>query len=223
MGGFVDKQLKNFNNGINVVVVLANQLLASGDIKGQIQIWNSNNGFLIRTLNRGHTNEITALIVLPDGRLVSSSLDEKIIFWDVDTGEKTETIETQMGGVSCMTVFEKGKRLASGSTNATILIWDIWNTHKKLYFNLEKNNYFPLIDLSSKFLLFFLSLKILKDHKDKVRSLVGFGDKLISSSDDQTIKIWNMISGELIRTIKENSSVFSLAALPNNRIACGLW
>ncbi len=223
MGGFVDKQLKNFNNGINVVVVLANQLLASGDIKGQIQIWNSNSGFLIRTLNRGHTNEITALIVLPDGRLVSSSLDEKIIFWDVDTGEKIETIETQMGGVSCMTVFEKGKRLASGSTNATILIWDIWNTHKKLYFNLEKNNYFPLIDLSSKFLLFFLSLKILKDHKDKVRSLVGFGDKLISSSDDQTIKIWNMISGELIRTIKENSSVFSLAALPNNRIACGLW
>ena len=73
--------------------------------------------------------------------------------------------------------------------------------------------------------LISIRLKTLKDHRDNVRSLVALEtiNQLISGSDDHTIKIWNVISGELIRTIKEDSNIFILAALPNNRIASGLW
>jgi len=45
---------------------------------------------------------------------------------------------------------------------------------------------------------------------------------LASGSFDNTIKIWNLISGECIQTLKGHTNVVcSLATLPDNKLASG--
>lgn len=44
-------------------------------------------------------------------------------------------------------------------------------------------------------------LYLLNEHKDKVTQLFIFGDALISTSIDHTMKIWNYKSGKLIKSI----------------------
>jgi len=65
--------------------------------------------------------------------------------------------------------------------------------------------------------------KTLRGHSGWVDSLAVLPDnKLASGSSDETIKIWDLISGQCINTLKGHSgSVNSLAVLPDNKLASG--
>ena len=53
--------------------------------------------------------------------------------------------------------------------------------------------------------------KILSNHADTINSLAISADskKIVSGSDDKTIKIWDLTTGELFRTLKDNQSTIS--------------
>ena len=63
----------------------------------------------------------------------------------------------------------------------------------------------------------------LNGHKNAVHALAIFSNtNIVSSSDDNTIKIWNSNSFEVIATLNaHNSLVESLAILPNGYIVSG--
>ena len=66
--------------------------------------------------------------------------------------------------------------------------------------------------------------KILTGHTAAVKCLAIFPDnlRLASGSDDKTIKLWQITTGELIRTLAGNTySVSCLAILPENLLASG--
>jgi WD40 repeat protein len=64
------------------------QKIATGSAKGEIGIWDSDNGKLVRKLT-GHTEQITAVALSRDGNLaVSSSIDQTIRGWDTAAGKE---------------------------------------------------------------------------------------------------------------------------------------
>jgi len=73
------------------------------------------------------------------------------------------------------------------------------------------------------------SIKTLKGHSGVVTSVAVYKDKIVSGSEDNTIKIWDFKSGKLLNTLKlklklETSSrgVKSIA-VDNDKIVSGSW
>ncbi|MEH2183638.1 nSTAND1 domain-containing NTPase, partial [Nostoc sp.] len=65
-----------------------------------------------------------------------------------------------------------------------------------------------------------IEVNTLESHSDQVRSVAysPSGEQLASASDDNTIKIWDVSSGQLVKTLTGHSSyVFSVAYSPNGQ------
>jgi WD40 repeat protein len=61
---------------------------------------------------------------------------------------------------------------------------------------------------------------LLEGHSDLISRIIRISnEKIASCSFDKTIKIWNMITGECLRTIEAHSNfVRFMIELPNNKI-----
>ena len=58
-------------------------MLATGSFDGEIRLWNSSSGELIKVL-KGHKSWVNSLVFMPDGkRIVSGSSDGTVAIWDV--------------------------------------------------------------------------------------------------------------------------------------------
>ena len=60
--------------------------------------------------------------------------------------------------------------------------------------------------------------RTLRGHTDDITALAlsAKGDRLVSASDDKTLKVWNLRTGALLRTLKgHTATVISVAISPN--------
>ena len=64
------------------LAVLPNGYLVSGDYVGEIKIWNTDTGSVLKTLT-GHSGWVSSIVVLPNGNLASGSIDRTIIIWSI--------------------------------------------------------------------------------------------------------------------------------------------
>lgn len=183
------------------VAVLNDQSIALG-LKNKIEIRDSTNGKLLRTLN-GHTGWVEYIVVMDNGLLVSgSSQDKKIIVWDPQTGEVIRGKATS-DEVNCLAAL-KNNRLASGSHKGQFSFITIWN-----------------IDTGEELLT-------LRGHNSQVKSLLQLGDdRLVAGFADNVIKVININTGDEICTLKsydrtKTTVIHTLIALPNNQLASGL-
>ncbi|WP_372369701.1 protein kinase [Candidatus Uabimicrobium sp. HlEnr_7] len=116
----------------------------------------------------------------PNGKYIAISLGNSVMLWNTN-GEHYCTIETeQKAQMSCFS--PQGKRLAIVEQNA-IKIWNM-DTLK--------------------------SEKTLANHTDLVTFIAFFhdGEKLVSTSTDKTIRIWDIASGQQISQILHSDSIF---------------
>lgn len=65
-------------------------------------------------------------------------------------------------------------------------------------------------------------IRTLKGHASRINSIATDGNLIVSASDDETVKIWNINTGECIKTIKHDSSVHSVAIV-GDRIISGSY
>jgi WD40 repeat protein len=152
------------------------KLLATGDINGQIHLWQMADGKNLLTF-KGHENVIWTIAFSPDGQtLASGSFDGLIKLWDIQTGNCLKTYYEHTGIVWSVSFSPDGRTLASGSQDNSIRLWDIY---------LGK------------------CIKILHGHTGAVCS-VGFnldGSILASGSDDCEIRLWDVRTGICIKTL----------------------
>jgi hypothetical protein len=142
---------------------------------------------------KGHSGMNVAFS--PDGRwLASPSANETIKVWDAATGHELRTFRT--GEVMSVAFSPDGSRLAS-TTGARFKVWDTATGQELLN----------------------------KAHTQPVSSVVFSPDgrRLASASWDQTIKIWDAVSGKELRTLKGHAhEVWGLAFSPDGtRLASG--
>lgn len=179
------------------------KLLASGSY-GKIKVWDIVAKECIRTIE-GHLDFVTSVAFSPDGKvLASGSKDCTVKVWDGVTGKCIRTLKFSYQ-VNSVTFSPNGEYLASGLDDKTVKIWDITGD---LWY-----------------------IQILKGHTNEVTSVAFSPDgKLLASGscedwywatrcDRGEIKIWDVMTGECVRTIEGHSDfVTSVAFSPDGKI-----
>ncbi|KAJ9273594.1 hypothetical protein DTO212C5_228 [Paecilomyces variotii] len=211
--GPLQETLDGFQGSVGAVAFSPDsRLLASGTHDSAIRLWDTTTGALRRTLE-GHTFSVWTVAFSPDSQLLASgSFDSTAKLWDISTEvlqgnfiEKRaaqQTIDGHLGSVGIITFSPDGKMLASGSIDRTVKLWDaITGT---LLQTLEGHLDFirtVKFSLDGRFL-------ISGSNDGAVRAVALSPDcqLLASAFTDNTVKIWDSLTGAL----KQNLSVEGL-------------
>jgi WD40 repeat protein len=155
----------------------AGTLVAGVGIDGDVMVWDarSGTGWLKGVEATGHARSVA---FSPDGeRLASGGSEGAIHLWGGKRGEHRLTLQNGESNVLALAFSPDGKRLAA-SDISSIVIWD-----------LETN----------------VIRRSLRGHKSPVTSLAFSPDGalLASGSLDQTVRLWNPVSGDVVFQIDE--------------------
>jgi len=195
-------------------------ILASGDMNGQIRLWNPQSGIHIATLG-GHTGHVTCTVFAPDRRfLVSASNDNSVRIWPLpyDAIGSSSIIVGHHDGYMCsVTLSPDGLYIASVSLDGNIRIWDadsIQSTNRPLTSHdrpdilvVPASNGSAIVSALRDNSVLVCNVRTgepsfppLLGHTNKVHSVAISADGLMiaSSSKDRTILLWDGKTGENI-------------------------
>lgn len=207
-------------------------LLASGGADHTIRLWDTKTGALLKVL-KAHTAGVTDLAFTPDGQNLLSvagvtnpaHTDVHIRLWEVKTGKQKQSFEIGKFNASSMALSPDGKLLAggSGTWDKKISLWNLstgelissWEGHKSavvsLTFSPDNSTLasgggygdavIKLWDTKS------LQLKsTLPIHPSIINKLAYSPDGalLLSGGAEGLIKVWDVTTGQLKRTMVNN-------------------
>ncbi|EHK21355.1 uncharacterized protein TRIVIDRAFT_10543, partial [Trichoderma virens Gv29-8] len=168
------------------------------------QNWSDN------SLALANRSDVESLAFSPDGKLLASGSDDSAVrVWDAETGAAQLMFEEHGRKVVCLT-FSSNRQLASGSEDGVIHIWDM-NTgsrHKTLLcqkygllwdIRWIASSSIKTVNIRDGFNDNALR-KSLLGHEDDVKCVAFSQDEkhLASGSRDNTIKIWDLETGQVV-------------------------
>ncbi|MFM2062025.1 MAG: hypothetical protein RLZZ507_1695 [Cyanobacteriota bacterium] len=106
------------------------QIIASGDIKGQIQLWNLQ-GKQLKPPFQAHQDEVNKVAFSPDGKMIVSASgsadakDNSIRLWDLQGNPIGKTFREHTNIITSVAFIPNGKMIASGSNDNTVRLWNL--------------------------------------------------------------------------------------------------
>ncbi len=165
--------------------------LISGSEDHLIRIWAVETGQLLHCL-RGHTDEVRAIAVHPSGNwLASTGCDRTIRLWNLRTGTEFTCTPPQAATLHALAFTPTGTQLVCSSDRA-IQVWTVAID--------------PPADSAA------LTLhQTLQGHTAPIRAIAVCpqGDWFASGSDDYTIRLWSLATGECLRVLPGHTSWIS--------------
>ncbi|KAL4257825.1 WD40-repeat-containing domain superfamily protein [Pleurotus pulmonarius] len=157
---------------------------ATGNHRGTVKIWDTDTGKDIGTFE-GHSRPIRSLAFSPDGRKITAGSEGGTIrVWDTEMGRDLfGAMEGHTGTVYGLAFSPDGTRLASGSWDSIVRLWD----------GVGKS-------------------KVLEGHTRAVNCVAFSNAYVISGADDQTIRVWDAISGDLVRVLRGHTDLVCCVA-----------
>ncbi len=184
-----------------------------------------------QTIEKAHSKEITTLAyILRRNAIATGSVDEMIKLWIINTDKKKMSLDKELKGhkdsILCIKDFPKLNCFCSASSDCTLKLWNCTSLKcvNTLNFHTQcalsccynpKGNYEIFSGGQDSVIVVWGANKpkdlqsyeskfVLKGHKKLISSLAFADDYdyLISSSDDKTIRIWDMKISDNIRCIK---------------------
>jgi WD40 repeat protein len=157
----VDDRWQGHDRGIYAIDTHGD-LLVSGGSDGWVRCWKAGTRELVCEWE-AHSLRISDLKIRPrDLRIYTASFDETTAVWNLD-GKLQFRLNGHSGAVRSLDVAPDGETLATASDDFTIRLWDAITGDGQL---------------------------ILRQHTDVVRHVLFDDDKLISTSQDGTIRVW---------------------------------
>ncbi len=185
---------KQLTSVLSVAFSPDGQLLATGDVNGEVCFWQVADSKLLRSC-KGHAGWVHDVTFSPDGYLLSSaSSDHTVKLWSVSDGKCVKTLCGHNQRVRSVAFSPDGHTLASGSSDYTIRLWDV-NSGQ--------------------------CLKIMLEHKNSIWSVTFSPDgmKLASGSEDKTLKLWDVGTGKCLQTLSGHTRwIRSVAFSPDGMI-----
>lgn len=185
------RQLRGYSNGIwSVAFHPSGTLLASGGQDRQVRLWSAQTGQLLGSL-MGHTSWIWSVAFSPtQPRLASSSEDRTIRIWDTQTRRQCHVLRGHHDAILSLGYTPDG-RLWSGSLDGTLKQWSDEG----------------------------ICLQTLSRHQGGIWdiALSPDGKLLVSGSQDQTLKLWDAVDGQLIETLNGCHSWVRSVAISRDR------
>jgi WD40 repeat protein len=171
---------------------------------------------LLRTLEA--ESVVNAVAVTPDGNLVvSGSRDHMVRVWDLKRGVCIHTLTGHSASVRALALTSDGRYSVSGSLDRTLRIWDLKTG--------DCVNVLPVIDRVRTLALSSddrIAVTSGADHEkltpSEIRKLQSGGQVTVTRPKaDDTIRVWDLVSGSLQRSIKADSTQG-----PTNKTAQGI-
>ncbi|MBD2157036.1 AAA-like domain-containing protein [Leptolyngbya sp. FACHB-16] len=217
------------------------QWLATGDVSGQVRVWQVADGQPYR-LWEGHGLWVKAVCFSPNDRyLASGSYDFLIKLWDVQTGQCLQKLGGHKNVIMAMDWSLDGQVLASVDW-FTVRLWQAttgrclaeletgaqaMNTHIACH---PAQNVFALC-VDGQVQLWRLDAGAITPQEKFCcthtltghRALVMYsawhpdGRRLATASHDQTVKVWDAETGECLMTLQGNSPMWTVLWLPDQR------
>lgn len=188
------------------------------------KICDSRSGILVKSL-QGHSDRLVSAAFSPNGKyVVTASLDKTAKVWDVNNGALLFSLEGHLKRVRSAQFSSDGNLIATASSDSTAKIWDVHSG--KLIRTFNSNNHVFSAQFSPDGLFLATSslqtaniwelssgklIHSLKGHSTWVYS-IGFspnGKYIITSSYDNTSKIWDVTSGKLVLPLEEPIQIHS--------------
>lgn len=167
-----------------------NNRMASADLQGNIEVWDTNTGHCLHTI-QGHTQRIITIHFSHDDQLIlSGSWDGTIKLWDTNTGQFIRIFEST-SRISSVAFSSDSQLIVSGHFNSTIIVWNT-QTGK--------------------------IIRTLEDNDNAIHSIVLSYDKQLvaSGTGNGSIKLWNITNGECIETLEGHASAVRSAAFSHD-------
>ncbi|MEM9273128.1 MAG: trypsin-like peptidase domain-containing protein [Cyanobacteria bacterium P01_F01_bin.143] len=204
-------------------VAITDKIIVTGSQDATIRLWDLETGEE-KTVLDDHGASVDAIATSKDGTiLVSGSGDDTVKVWDLNTTKLLKTFKGHKAPVYSVAISDNKQTIVSGSEDKSIKLWNLSSDKPiktfideplsrqltrqaiKKQAKSKKGNKkkAPNIQVSHNASIDSLSISQ-KDGDDK--------EFIISGGSDNLIKIWNLETGELTRTLKgHNSSVRDLA------------
>jgi WD40 repeat protein len=226
------------SNRINSIQVNENleKIITASDDK-TIKIWNPKTGQCLITLE-DHTSYINCILMISNNRFVSGSDDKTIRIWDSNSYKCLNIIKKSKRVYSlCLTSNEN--EIACGCQDGNIDIMNLENltlvrsvkAHDSGIEFLSSVDNNKLISCSTQAdpkikiwnLETFECIKVLEGHLNTIYYLeLTSNVNLFSCSEDKTVKLWNIETGELLNSIQFKYPVNCIQLLNDDIIAAAL-
>jgi WD40 repeat protein len=184
------------------------KLMAAGNVRGQVKLWDVNARKEIRTLSTGddHT-AVASLAVSDDGQLLAggtqdpfnynSAIPGLVIVWEVDGGTR-RTYRGHSNGVSSVSFAPDSHVLVSGSADHTAKIWDVSTDQGVLVLRKPEQKRLFAVAVSGD------------------GTTVVTGSEGASTGSPGDVDVWDVQSRKRSRTLRGHSSDVSAVVLDTN-------
>ena len=220
------------------------QQLASGSDDHTIKLWDCHTGNCLQTFT-GHASWVRSIAFGREGHtLISSSGDRTLKMWDIVTGDCIRTYTGHQDSIYSIALSQDGQTLASGSGDHTAKLWDIatGRCFRTLSGHTNQVNWVALNPAGNTLACVSLDqtvklwdchtghcFKLWHSHTDWAFPVAFAPDSynsalntpttlLASGSNDHTVKLWDIETGQCLKTLQGHLDlIYSIAFSPDGR------
>lgn len=220
------KQMSFAGHGNNVVTSLQfdDDKIISGSDDQSINVYDTSTGQLRKRLE-GHEGGVWALQYVGN-TLVSGSTDRSVRVWDIETGTCTHVFSGHSSTIRCLQIILPVNTnpdpnqepvytppfpvVITGSRDTTLRVWKLPSpkTDPPYKPSEGENSANPY------------HLRTLIGHNHSVRALAGAGDIVVSGSYDNTLRVWNFMTGECLHHLFGHTQKVYSVVLDKSKNRC---
>lgn len=161
-------------------------------VSGSVELWSWPRAELVARV-ASHEDLVTDIAWHPvqHSLLVTASADRTVAVWQIDNGQNVKILRAHSDQVLALAISEDGKWLCSAGVDQTIRVWNTqtWQLRRTL------NNH----------------LGTVHDLEFRPSGSQGRRVELTSSSEDRTVRTWYPDIGRMVRIVRYESPVLSVA------------